>query len=76
MNRRALCAPEQWGGMGIKDLALHNTTPLLKWWRQAAHFPNSLLSEVFTKLYWKGRYMHGPPFRKKKGSFFSDSFIK
>jgi hypothetical protein len=62
--------PKKWGGIGFKELKLHNTAILIRWWWRAHSNPDSLATTVLTTIYFSHSHSNGPPCWKKPCSFF------
>jgi hypothetical protein len=70
LNWEAACIPRKWGGLGIKNLLIHNNALLIRWWWRAHKEPDSLLTRIVLILYKTGRQPDAPLIWKKSGYFF------
>lgn len=76
LNWEAVCVPTKWGGLGVADLELRNISLLLRWWWRLYSEPDSLWTEVATKIRWTGAYPEGPRLWAVNGSFFWRQLMK
>lgn len=70
LNWNTVTLPKCWGGMGIANLRLRNTSLLLRWWWRAYNDPESLWTTVIFKIRLIGANTDGPLIWSQQGSFF------